>query len=258
MKIKLYIVTYRAEKYLHDNLTSLFLSGPVLPEVHIINNHSDFRLAPEFQGRVFVHHNLLRPDFSTGHLARNWNEAIINGFENLNRPACDILVHAQDDTVWHPGCMEQIIEGHKTYSFMTFGQGDNVCSYLPEGVKAIGLWDERFCNIGYHEYDYFFRAIMWNRDKSSINGTSSHSHNAIDARVCYRPLHDGVKKADHEKSMRFHSISQKVFQKKWGISPVREDVLEMIPRLVGDFRSYMYYPYFEQNIDDLDRKYFAY
>ncbi len=98
MKLKIYIVTFDGEKHLNHNLNSLFNSQyfkkeNIHCEVNIINNHSNFNINEKFKNKVSVLHNVLRPDFSTGHLARNWNQAIINGFKNLNNPDCDILIH---------------------------------------------------------------------------------------------------------------------------------------------------------------------
>ena len=52
---------------------------------------------------------------------------------------------------------------------MTFGQGDALQVMTPESIRTIGLYDERFCNIGYQEGDYFQRARILNNEKSSIN-----------------------------------------------------------------------------------------
>ena len=67
---------------------------------------------------VGVIHNSVRADFSTGHLARDWNCAIINGFKSLTNPDCDILVTCQNDTLFNPTWIEQLIEYHKKYCFI--------------------------------------------------------------------------------------------------------------------------------------------
>jgi hypothetical protein len=36
-------------------------------------------------------------------------------------------------------------------------------------VKQVGLFDERFCNIGLQEADYFLRCLLYNKDRSSLN-----------------------------------------------------------------------------------------
>ena len=87
MKIKLYIVTYNNPEYLDKNLESLFETDLVDHdyEVTIINNHSNFKVREEFleDYNLKVIHNESRPDWSTGHLARSWNQCLINGFKDL-------------------------------------------------------------------------------------------------------------------------------------------------------------------------------
>jgi hypothetical protein len=140
LKFKLYIVTYRNPGDLAKNLATLFASDLMQYEyeINIINNHSEFSLPEEFIGRVNVLHNSLRADFSKGHLARNWNQAIINGFRDLKNPDCDILVHCQDDTNFMADWATHTINLHKKYSFVTYGWGDNFCSYTADAVRFMG------------------------------------------------------------------------------------------------------------------------
>ena len=86
MKIKLFIVTYNNALELNKTLTSLFKSdlNAIDYEVFIINNHSNFSIDEQFEKNVAILHNVLRPDNSTGYLTRNWNQALILGFGNLN------------------------------------------------------------------------------------------------------------------------------------------------------------------------------
>ena len=35
--------------------------------------------------------------------------------------------------------------------------GDALTSYTAAAISKIGLWDERFCNIGWQDLDYWFR-----------------------------------------------------------------------------------------------------
>ena len=53
-------------------------------------------------GRVTVLDNMRRGDFSTGHLAQDWNTCIINGFQDLNKPRSKIVVCMQADNVVEP------------------------------------------------------------------------------------------------------------------------------------------------------------
>ena len=88
--IKVFIVTYRRTKILNKTLNTLFndtdFTSIPNTEVNIINNHSEFHLEEEFVDRVNVIHNNARPDWDTGNLARNWNQALVHGFKDLNNP----------------------------------------------------------------------------------------------------------------------------------------------------------------------------
>ena len=118
----------------------------------------------------------MRPDFSTGHLSRNWNQAIIHGFKNLQNPDCDILIHSQNDVKFYKGWLEKIIKLHKTFDFFATGAGDCFCSYTPDAIRKVGIWDERYCGIGFQEADYFVRSVFHNPNKTCIN---DYGHNRM-------------------------------------------------------------------------------
>jgi len=252
MKIKLYIVTYKNRLDLESNLNSLDDNGHEL-SVFIINNHSDFSLMTDRD--VTVLHNVLRPDFSTGHLSRNWNQAIINGFRDLNNPECDLVITAQDDTLWSKNAIDKLAKLSQRFSFVTCGIGDNVCSYRPEAVKNIGLWDERFCNIGYQEADYFLRALIYNGQNSSINdyghGRVINPHNEDIAKRT-RPVSPETLTEAHHKSTQFHPITENLFRRKWGVNPHHWQFLKHLPSPL--LPSFVYYPYFEKDVIDLKGK----
>mgnify|MGYP003675668516 FL=1 len=171
--IKVYIVTYKRKEILNKTLDILF-NGTDFPlikntEVNIINNHSDFSLEDQFIDKVNVIHNNARPDWDTGNLARNWNQALVHGFKDLNNPEAKIVVTMQNDIVLSENWASNLIKMHKKYTFVTGILGDNIVSYRPEAVKRIGLWDERFIAPGNKEADYYIRALILNRDKSLIN-----------------------------------------------------------------------------------------
>lgn len=240
MKIKLYIVTYNNPEYLDKNLESLFETDIVDYdyEVTVINNHSNFKIRDNFfeDYNLKVINNETRPDWSTGHLARSWNQCLINGFKDLENPDCDVLVHAQDDLTWSKKWVSFILGAHKKYTFITFGTGDGICSYLPEAVLKIGLWDERFCGIGCQCGDYFLRALKFNKEKSSVNdaghvrllnplpgnygGKWSKGGNE---NVCDTPSHEacgdhGMQRwEEHNRSKLYHDICRLIFSSKYGV-----------------------------------------
>ena len=88
MKIAISIVSYKNEPHINRNLETLFKSDIMGydPHIEIINNHSDFKLHDEFKDRVSVIHNTVRPDWSTGHIARDYNSAFLRHFRNLSNP----------------------------------------------------------------------------------------------------------------------------------------------------------------------------
>lgn len=150
------------------------------------------------------------------------------------------------------------------------GAGDAFCSYLPEAVRRIGLWDERFCNIGFQEADYFLRALIYNRDNSSINdvdhrrphnvltGNSVSDYNArrlesdeqtdrMDSKLITIPYTNLERRDAALGSVQFHSVSRTVFEYKWGVVPAPwgdEHLGLQHPRIP----SFITYPYFEKDV----------
>lgn len=174
--IRLFIITYDRPKALDETLTTLFSTDFAhLPEkdrqVWIINNHPHFSLNDRYVDRVKVLHNQTRSPNSCGNLSENYNQALIWGFESLTSPACDQVVHIQDDCELDSFWYSNLRIMHKRYSFIVGSFGDNIVSYLPEAVRKVGLWDENFCGIQHKEADYWIRALIWNKDKSMIGDT---------------------------------------------------------------------------------------
>jgi hypothetical protein len=273
MMVSIYMVTYRNPIYLNKNIASILASGADV-RINVINNHSEFVLDPRHRDAVTVLHNTVRPDFSTGHLARNWNQALLLGFQDLKNPACDIVITVQDDVIFKVDWFSRLLDLHRRYSFITMGIGDAFCSYLPEAVRKIGLWDERFTD--YHAADYFLRALIYNREGSSINDPSlGRLHNAVESNKCG---HDHVLDADTDDELdradsmliteppmnldrkkakrsivKFARVAQTVFSHKWKVSPVlwTEEHHALRSPLIP---SYIIYPYFEKDVEGLREK----
>ncbi len=173
-KIKIYVVTYKRSDVLNDTLEKLFnsdFSNVSNTEVNVINNHTDFYLDPKFKNKVRVLHNVLRPDWSNGNLAENWNQALLDGFRDLNNPDTEYVVTLQNDTSLHPNWCSNLMKMHQDFNFVVGKFGDNIVSYTPEAVKKIGMWDENFFGVQYKEADYWIRALIFNKEKSCINDT---------------------------------------------------------------------------------------
>lgn len=259
MKIKLYIVTYNNATDLNKNLETLFLSdlSKYQHEIYVINNHSQITIESKFKEKIQVLHNVLRPDFSRGHLARNWNQALVNGFQNLNSPDCDILIHAQDDTLWKKDCFERLLHAHDSYNFITDGHGDNICSYTTDAVKAIGLWDERYCTVCYQDADYFLRALIYNKEQSSINDFyHPRKLNLLEESLIVRPKTNDERAEARRISNKLNEVCRQLFIQKWGDEEMRrwEDPEAVHLPSRPAIPSFITYPYFENDIPELHEK----
>lgn len=264
MKIKQYIVTFNNKLQINNCLESIFnkLSDAELSilEIYVINNHSNLDIDTKFLRNITILNNELRPDFSTGHLSRNWNQAIINGFKNLNSPDCDILITNQDDTIFKQNYINKLIKLHTQFDLIQFGWGDNFISYTPNAIKKIGLWDERFCNIGYQEADYMLRSYLYLKNKSSIN---DFSHNRIlnkinecDWVIDIIPSGNARHESYNAQSTVFHSHSKYIYEMKWGINPDIGFIHDIY--LSPKINSFIMYPYFEKDIETLNLQNYLY
>ena len=264
MKIKQYIVTYNNEKQINNCLNSIFtqLSDEELNilEVNVINNHSDLSINKEFLTKIKLLNNDLRPDFSTGHLSRSWNQAIINGFRDLKKPDCDILITNQDDTKFTKNYINKTLELHQTFDLLQFGWGDNFVSYNINAIKKIGLWDEKFCNIGYQEADYFTRALLFLSESACINDfTHKRSYNSLSDSTLYpiELIESGNSRGEiyNHTSQIYHPHSKFIYEMKWGVNP--DDGwsdIELIKNLKPKLNSFILYPYFEKDIETLNEQ----
>jgi hypothetical protein len=260
MKIKIYIVTWQDEIALHNNLSTLFagfqFADGVDVHVNVINNHTNFKIHKNYEQHVRVLHNVAQPDFATAMLARMWNTSLIHGFRNLNEPDADIVVTAQDDTVWNYDWIPQLLKVMKDFTFYADDAGDLVCAYRPEAVKKIGMWDERF-HYGFGEGDYFLRAIRYNENKSSIN---DFAHGRVwnpTLHLAKRPEPDLNRYSEQSRSHKFRKLSWANFLYKWRYEEMEgtwpENIQEMV-LTTPTIPSTILYPYFEMDVENLKDK----
>lgn len=262
MIIKHFIVTYKNENLLKRGLD--FINSQSIPdgihyEVHVINNYG--HLNPMPNNNFIGLNNNLRLDSSTGHLARSWNQALMLGFESLSDPKSDIVILSQGDCMFYDGYLEQVIKYHEEYEFLQQGRGDEFHSYSVEHIKKVGIWDERFCGIGYQELDYFYRSCILNPDNIFINHNfhgieemSDNSLNIVD--ISY----DTGYERDDEDHMRSysqaHNYCLNFLLYKYGIEEklvVGKDCYKVIDILrdklpLPKIPTYVTYPYFENGI----------
>lgn len=252
--VNIYVVTYNNEANINENIRRFLETTGRARQVadlryHIINNHTTFKLNPEYEGFVEVFHNWLRPNHSCGHLSRDYNMGLLHGFQNLNNPASNQVILLHDDSIWCDNWFEDLEEIHKTYTFYAGDWGDGLTSYLPEAVRKIGMWDERFCNIGYHEADYFLRAAIYNRDKSTINDAGAGRVLNKTKEIFYHAEPNHNKMASHDHSAGFHGISYNMFLQKWaGFSPVNWNLNSLPSQPTSG--NCLFYPYFEDAIEN--------
>lgn len=276
MKIKIFIVTYNNEEMINRCLNSLYTNINNVSNheiiINVINNHSNFSMLDEYSSKTDLHviNNEARPDFSTGHLARNWNQCILHGIKDMRNPDCDVLILAQNDCQFLPNFLENIIEYLCVYDYMTFGVGDEVQVITLTSLNKIGMFDERFCNIGYHAEDYFMRAVLLNHEKTSINDHGHNRlHNPIFNNVVFEPPHlphnavkNNLQIEYHEDSRIYHQISFSVLISKWGDDVGSQSVFDEAVLSMKNNRctriapkQYMYYPYFESHLTNVSHKY---
>lgn len=247
--IKIFILTYNAPDDLAKNLKSLFSSQASKDryQVNIINNHSNnFYLDTVYNTQVKIHHQTLRANWGCGTPARDWNQALVLGFGNLKTPDCEQIILCQDDAIWEPNWLESLDNIHQTYDFYQCSWGDCFISVLPSAIKKIGLFDERMCTLGYYEGDFLLRAWLYNRETSSIN---DYHH----GRVWNETVTVANRATDERSTPRYMNHSGKIFSMKWpGIDAQRwRKSLFKNPPTGSAIDNYIYYPYFEYDIQDL-------
>jgi hypothetical protein len=259
MRIKQYVVTYNSPKILNEwYLNSFFESSAVGRVEHfIINNHSNFEIYdPIHAGHLTVLNNVLRPDFSTGHLARNWNQALINGFKSLTNPDADIVILVQQDTLLDPDYLDKVIEIHSTRQFYTDGAGDQFHSYTAAHVKTVGIWDERFCGIGFQEADYLLRSILYNSHAISLNDEHHGRTWNVDMLKAVKTTTTGYHRRDphHVESSKFHDCNKDLWYWKYTIDHWdwhKKKVLDDLSKVVRNNMWFLTYPYFEKDVETL-------
>ena len=275
--MKVFIVTYKRPKVFNETLDRLFNKTDFKliknTEVIIINNHSDFYIEDRFAKKVKILHNMTRPDWDVGNLARNWNESLIHGFKDLNNPDTKIVVTMQNDIVLHENWCKNLLKLHNKYTFVTGLLGDNIVSYRPEAVKKIGMWDERFPCPAHKEADYYLRALIYNKEHSIICDTThnrllnSHDHLPLDTSHYRGGEEEWRRESKRTRDPReawYHATQ--IFYWKWKdtwktqpsyfgwINGWSKDFIDN-PPVPKDGVNFSMYTYFEKNIDLKSKNY---
>lgn len=257
MRIKIFIITYRNNAVLNTTLRSLSASDVRRfdHEITVINNDRTSQVATDADERglnIDYWSNCTRPPFSRGHLARNWNESIVNGLVDLDRPDCDIVLCCQNDILFKPNAFAELTSHMRGHSFITYGAGDACCAITADAVRKSGLYDERFANIAHQETDYFYRQFLYNRPGCSINDYHhGNVWNPLDRNILIgTPTGYSRGEPSHVESLQFHHIAICTFRLKWGFDYGAIAMKEGAPVRQPLMPQFMLYPYFECKIAD--------
>lgn len=269
MKTKIFILTYDRPKALNAVLSSLFVSDAKRDiakgniEIFIINNFSKLHIEPKYRSKVKILDNCLRLDKSTGHMSRNWNQALLLGFQNLISPKADIVITLQDDVLLQVNWFERTKILHKKFSFIQNGYGDAFCSYTVDAVRKVGLWDERFL-MGAQAADYFYRQLMFNWDGCTINDPKHERlHNLIVSdNTHYSTFHivsnSQIAETQYPDPTSNTDIAIQLIRYKYGnqaIYPWNDQNKNAAKNLKFAGYNFIFYPYFELDMDMTDKAY---
>lgn len=172
MKIKVYIVTYKKNEVLNENLRTLWASTkhPENIEVTILANHPDIHIEKRNRRRnLRVVINNTRMPFAWGNLSKDWNFCILDCFKSIENPDnIDWCVLAQNDVTWVKG-WDKWLMNNKSFDIITQPTGDQSVSLNINAVREVGFFDERLTTLHFHEIDYFIRCILKLGNRASIN-----------------------------------------------------------------------------------------
>ena len=264
MRVKHFIVTYKNQCLLKrglDVINSQSIPEGVEYELYVINNH-DY-LYPMEDSSATILNNVVRLDSSTGHLSRNWNQALMLGFEDLNNPKADIVMLSQGDCLFKDGYLNMVLKGHERFDFLQQGRGDEFHSYKPDHIKKVGIWDERFCGIGFQEVEYIYRSYVLNTSGIFINqnfyGMPNYKHdNSLN--ILDNSAATGWDRRDesHLNSAKTsHNHCLRLLEYKYGIEQkytLNKNCYKLVLKLFEEMRypqieTFITYPYFESGIN---------
>lgn len=178
-KIKVYIVTYKKNNVLNENLSSLWSAtkNSNAIDVTVLSNHPDVIIEQKNRRKnLKVIINTTRMIHSWGNLAKDWNFCLLDAFKNYENPDnIDWCILAQNDVLWVKNWDKYLLNNEK-YDLITQPCGDQSISLNIEAVKKVGFFDERFTTLHFHEIDYFIRSIISLDERVSINDTHK-AHN---------------------------------------------------------------------------------
>ena len=272
--INLFIITYNNDKALNKALDTLFSSDFINyknTQVNIINNYSSIKINDEFINKINIIQNEGRGDFFNPNLAQNHNQAILFGFENLNSPKSEIVIHTHNDMVFSKTWVSELIKCMDTYNSVFGSVGDQFVAYKADAIKRVGLWDENFPGLVHNECDYMLRSFLLNRTGTYINDPT-HGRE-LNNEINYK-FDEYIRNQENEKSKiisnakaDLYKLSTKYFWEKWkncaeDLEPsynwlVKWDNISLfkkLKKLPHNFKLFCKYPFFECNIETLKQQ----
>ncbi len=222
MKIRLYIVTYKRNEVLNENLRTLWASASAeaFDKVTVLANHPSVEIDAENQRpNLSVVVNEARMPHAWGNLSKDWNYGLLDGFRMWNNPdGVDWVVLAQNDVTWKPGWTERLA-GMKDLLLITQPRGDQAIALQIEAVRRIGFFDERFPILAYQEVDYFMRAALQLGEQASINDDHAGELSAWNPRECFMINYtfSGANENENLHTSRYVDEMGGFFMRKWGL-----------------------------------------
>ena len=224
LDFRVVIATFRRHDITNALLAELFASDLTnfTFEVVVFSNNVAAPFVPDARlprERLAVIHTARSP-VSWGQLVRDWNSALILGFQDLDAPISEVVVVIQGDELVQRGWARALWDAHHADGliFFTAGAGDALLSWTAAGVKSIGIFDEFFGGgAGLHEADYFLRAVIAAPASISINDVHHvREHGArpdVVGRVLVAKQHDG----DGDPRFPSNGViwNKRYFHKKW-------------------------------------------
>jgi hypothetical protein len=274
--IKLFIITYNNDNVLNRALDSLFSSDFINfknTQVNIINNYSSIKINDEFLNNYNINiiHNQTRGDNFNPNLSQNHNQAIIFGFNDLNKPESDIVIHTHNDIVFHKTWVEELMKCMEKYTFVVGSIGDQFVAYKADAIKKIGLWDENFPGLIHKEGDYMLRAFLLNKEHSYVNDRYHGRLFNCDIDFKFDQFirdtdNTLLKDASNSKAL-LRELSTHYFCEKWkncadDLEPSYDwlvhwnkiNLLYKLKCLPHTFKLFLRYPFFECNIQTLKQQ----
>jgi hypothetical protein len=255
MKIRLYIVTYKRNDVLNENLRSLWASIPAesLDKVTVVANHPSVEIYNENKRdnlRVII--NETRMPHAWGNLAKDWNYCLLDAFRTWENPdKVDWAILAQNDVTWKEDWLKALSR-FSNFELISQPRGDQAIAFTINAVRTIGFFDERFSTLHFQEIDYYLRAALLLENKASINDDHAgelSTYNPIGS-ILTNYAFLGVMEDENLHTMRFHSELAGLFMEKWKLDDAmaihclqdmmkrKEKILSKLPREIN------WYPFF--------------